>query len=287
MTLETIEDFVEKYRRLCGHIARSFIAKRKRQLEDGGNSLQPWGSLPTSQAKNSHAVYASSQVRAAMATRTLQFNAEDLASAALVKLTQCPQVYWNQTGRNGRNNYVERVIMNAIIDEFAKQKKVESHELCASEPYGDPDYHDFFDTLPGRDGLAEATQIKFDAERVKSCLGSLTEGERLVIQFYFGLNGLKPLGQRAIADKLARTPFWVEHRMTSGLMKLRKELGYQISSNDHQWLSSNRLRTLKDRRIKSYEYSTLHETPAAPKKVHGSGPPRKVQARSQAHCAIR
>ena len=278
--IKTLEQFVEQYRRLCGHIARSFVAKRKRQLEEGASGLQPWenhrsGRLP------------------AMANMTLKCNAEDLASAALVKLTQCPKEYWNQTGRNGRNNYVERVIMNAIIDEFAKQKKVENHEFCPFNVETGPDIgkydfshdaQDFFDTQPGRDGLAQATQMKFDAERVKDCLGSLTEGERLVIQFYFGLNGLKPLGQRAIADKLARTTFWVEHRMTSGLMKLRKELGYQISARSHSWIRSN---SLKNHGIKKNGNGTIHDTSAEAAQVHRRPVARHDQGSGQKVSAIR
>jgi DNA-directed RNA polymerase specialized sigma24 family protein len=151
-----------------------------------------------------------------LSNRTLQCKAEDLASAALISLVKCQQQYWNQP------YYVKRLIVNAIINEQKRQQKIFERELCA---FAMEDGSDWFDTLPGRDGLAQSTQVKYDTQKMLDALHVLTEGERLVIQFYFGFNGIQPIKPRGIAIKLARTEFWVERRLASGLNRLRREMG--------------------------------------------------------------
>jgi DNA-directed RNA polymerase specialized sigma subunit len=63
-----------------------------------------------------------------------------------------------------------------------------------------------------------------DSTRAVSLLPNLPEAEQLVIEFYFGLNGLKAIKERAIAAKLGRTEPWVNQKLRSGLVKLRAEL---------------------------------------------------------------
>jgi hypothetical protein len=44
------------------------------------------------------------------------------------------------------------------------------------------------------------------------------------VEFYYGLNGVQPISEYAIACKLARTIRWVEWRLASALMKLRMQV---------------------------------------------------------------
>jgi RNA polymerase sigma factor (sigma-70 family) len=208
----TQEQFIEHYRRLCGHIARSFIGRRKQRLDDasGKASSDLFAEFPN------------------LLSKRADLDAQDLASAALVRLARCPSGKWDQP------YYVKRLIVNAIIDELKKLDHVFNHEWCPNTVAHDrsargepgPRYEvDFFDTLPGRDGLAQSTQIKYDSSTITSALAVLSQGERLVISFYFGLNGMRPRRERAIAAALGRTQFWVERRLSAGLNRLRKEIG--------------------------------------------------------------
>jgi RNA polymerase sigma factor (sigma-70 family) len=212
--ISTREEFIEQYRRLCHHIARNFVLRQQRKLEQSfGQTSEP---KKIQQARRAHKS-APLPVKAEWAY-VAPDQSHDLASAAILKLMRCPEKYWNQTGRNGKNNVVKRVIINAIIDEFDRQQMIFSNEVQSPDPG-----EDWFDTLPGRDGLADHTRIKFDSQKAKTALQSLTEGERLVIQFYFGL-GCDPLNPYTIARKFDRTRYWAERRLESGLAKLRKQL---------------------------------------------------------------
>jgi RNA polymerase sigma factor (sigma-70 family) len=210
--VETKEQFIEQYRRLCGHIARSFVAKWRRKLINaGGGSVEETYFLRSGFP----------------ATRTLQCKAEDLAGAALIKLMKCPERYWNQP------YYVKRLIVNAIIDEQKVQQKIFQNEWQSPEfsNYSHPvrEYHDWFDTQPGRDGLAEATRVKFDGEKITRAMTSLSQAERLVVELYFGLYTDNPIREYKIAAKLGRDQGWVERRLKSGLNNIRRQLGQPVS----------------------------------------------------------
>jgi RNA polymerase sigma factor (sigma-70 family) len=205
LALETKEQFVEHYRRLCGFYARKFVFRWKKTREEETN------------------------------VNHCQADIEDLASEAYIKLLKCPPKYWNEF------YYVQRLIINAIITAFDKRNKILAKEWQPPHNAGggggartgherfivrQPSHtHDYFDTLPGRDGLAESTQIKQDSEKIISALNSLTQAERLVLEFYFGLNGLKAIKEQAIAAKLGRTKFWVDRRLAAGLYRVRQEIG--------------------------------------------------------------
>ena len=226
-TIETREQLVEQYRRLCGYIARSFVTKwRRRLINSGGGSSEETFILRSGFP----------------ATRTLQCKAEDLAGAALIKLMKCPERYWNQP------YYVKRLIVNAIIDEQKVQQKIFENEWQSPEfkfgplesgrsgssgkyanNHSTADYVDWFDTQPGRDGLAEATRVKFDSEKVSEAMTSLSQAERLVIELYFGLHTENPIREYKIAAKLGRDQGWVERRLKSGLNNIRRQLGQPVS----------------------------------------------------------
>ena len=207
--------FVEQYRRLCAHIAWRFVFRQKRQFEtnaghydESGPKLTRFGHRRGADGKLTDA--------APLLPKRETLSAQDLTSAALLRLVKCPARYRDQPA------YVRRLIVNAIIDEQKRQQKIFHSEYAAPAL---PDGEDWFDTQPGRDGLAQATQIKFDALRAIQAMDCLTQGERLVVEFYFGLNGVQPLKEHAIACKLARTRFWVERRLTAALIKLRTQVG--------------------------------------------------------------
>jgi hypothetical protein len=83
------------------------------------------------------------------------------------------------------------------------------------------DTTDYFDSLPGRDRLAEHTQTSFDSAKIVALIPKLPEAQRVVLELYFGLNGAKPCGSTRIATKLARTRYWVDARLNAGLQEIR------------------------------------------------------------------
>jgi RNA polymerase sigma factor (sigma-70 family) len=211
------EQLIEQYHRLCGHIARKFVQRWKRKLEAAGLDLADEFGKSGKWETNTPQ----------FASVFLVQKSQDLASAAIVRLMKCPEKYWNQP------YYVKRLIVNAIIDEQKAQQKVFEHEwqppeFGSSTRSGAFEAHDWFDTQPGRDGLAEATRVKFDAAAVQEKFSALSQGERLVIELYFGLNNTPAIKEYAIASKLGRTREWVDRRLKSGLNVIRREIGVNV-----------------------------------------------------------
>jgi DNA-directed RNA polymerase specialized sigma24 family protein len=164
-----------------------------------------------------------------MSPRDMQTDAQDLASAALLKLAMCPKRLWNEPYA------VKRLIVNAIIDESRKQQKVFENEWQAPHTVGNSGNKgervhsdDWFDTQPGRDGLAEHTRIKLDSEKIQRALDCLNDGERLVITLFYGLETDAPLKEYAIASRLGRTVKWTQNRLQSGLARIRQEIGVTV-----------------------------------------------------------
>jgi RNA polymerase sigma factor (sigma-70 family) len=228
----TQTEFIEKYRRLCGHIARNFIWRRKRQLEES----------------NGHD---NSEL-----SRRNDVDAQDLASAALLRLAKVKEQYWDQP------HYVKKAIVTAIIDETRKQEKWFKNEFCPYQgiwitrnrkgtTHGTNDTEDYFDSLPGRDGLATQVQSSHDSATLQEAIQVLTDSERTVITIFFGLNNLQHKRERAIAQSLGKTKFWVERRLHSGLNRLRKEIGLNpLTAFDFTSLSSRK--QARTKRIPSY-----------------------------------
>ena len=146
-------------------------------------------------------------------------DAEELASFATYHLIRLPQKYRDQP------YYVRQVIISKIITAWNKRLKTgrrewqPPHHIMPNHGDFQPDW---FDSLPGPDGLADRTQQAMDATAVLALLPRLTLSERTVLELHFGLNGAKPYGAQRIATKLARSRYWVELRLQSGLQELRR-----------------------------------------------------------------
>lgn len=205
-------DLVEKYGKFCGFMAWQFVsrgqtaAKRENQLT----------SLHTE-------------------------DAEDLASIAMIGLLKCPAAHRHEPP------YVKRLIINHIIKGWHKMNRWKGAEQQAptggdegsiertAAPSRSFDYtwgsgRDFFDNLPGRDGLAGYTALKYDSAAVLAILPLLPESERLVIELSFGLlPGTEAIGLDRIARKLGRTKYWADIRLQKGLVRVREHL--QLSAN--------------------------------------------------------
>lgn len=200
----TTEQFVEKYRKLAGYIAWTFVKRSHREISP---------------------------------VVLTQEDAEDFASCALLKLVKCPPDKYDQ------KPYVNLLIVNAIITAWRKRLKQMEVEKSPSLPslhsikemeFGDgPPGEtsprtaiDFFDTLEGRDGVHSSTATKFDFAKVSNLLPNLPQAERLVIELNFGL-GCPPCGVERIGKKLGRSKTWVELRISRGILRIREQLSSQ------------------------------------------------------------
>jgi DNA-directed RNA polymerase specialized sigma24 family protein len=198
----TDQELVEKYGRYCGYWARHFLCREIRREDERAN---------------------------ASAT---QSEAEDLASIALIQLVKCPQRY------RGEKKYVTRVIINGVLEGLRTRRKIKqfewqpprtvrragihSHSLGSLD---DGNQTEYFDSLPGPDGLAGKTQIKFDSSTACRMLESLPIAEKIVLELHFGLTGLRPASERQISKKLSRPEFWVQRRLQVGLIHMRQKMG--------------------------------------------------------------
>lgn len=203
----TDTQFMEKYRRLCGHIAWDFVRRSHRDVSP---------------------------------ITLTQEDAEDFASCALIKLMayhRSPN--WTKHGDN--KWYVQRIIENAITTAWRKRLKQMYSEQegndrtlpiklkgerwqygeweSANSKHGDP-----FDQLPGPDGLAGKTQTKFDFATIVALIPSLPNSERVVVELTFGLNGAESFSRKLIAKKLGRTEWWVETKQHSAIQRIREQI---------------------------------------------------------------
>lgn len=206
----TRKAFIEKYYRLCFVIAREFVYGKGQHVK--------WSP--------SGAVIGNEHDRA-------KTDIEELASAALVSLSKCRNV----KAIRYQKGYINRLIRNAIINEakwnlqYYSSRESQAPEVSKSKGIGSNDYSvpdgalDWFDTHPGRDGLAGHTQTKFDSQLIIQSFNVLTQAERIVIEYHFGLNSVEPIGEYAIACKMGRTRYWVQHKLNTGLAKLRQSAG--------------------------------------------------------------
>ena len=209
-------EFIDKYRRLCGHIAWDFVRRSHRDVSP---------------------------------ITLTQEDAEDFASCALVKLASFPEKH---IGQSYEKYYVQRTIENAITTAWRKRLRtmqletdgtrlrVYSRECGRKGPaayvyegdIGTGREGDIFDRLPKADGEVMAANVlrDIDVARVASLLPSLPNAERVVVELTFGLNGAESFSRKRIAKKLGRTEWWAESKLNSALLRIREQISSQAPS---------------------------------------------------------
>jgi RNA polymerase sigma factor (sigma-70 family) len=153
-------------------------------------------------------------------TTVNQAEAEDLASRALTQLLKCPKA------RRSEHAYVTRVIINGVLDGLRIRRKIRANEWQPPHRVRGPasEEVEYFDSLPGPDGLAHKTQLAFDSQTALEHLDDLPQAERVVIQLHFGLHSDKSFTISQISRKLARSERWVESRLATGIRHLREQM---------------------------------------------------------------
>ena len=75
---------------------------------------------------------------------------------------------------------------------------------------------------------AEKVHRQYDIQKIKTVLQKLPQSERWALEFKFGITTGRPINERQIARKLGRSEFWVEKRLSAGLLHIRQELGVEL-----------------------------------------------------------
>lgn len=187
----TDEQLVEKYSKLCTHIAWSFVTKanhtKAQPFAKRGGDHQEWD------------------------RRLTAVDAEDFAADALMKLLRCPQQYRTE------HSYVLRLIINTVINSHKKRSRVVHYETRVG---GNWDLEGEWEQPAP---LEKVDPYDFAAHDIENLdFSSLTEPELTVLRLHFGLDGAEGLSEKVIARKLGRTQWWVQTRLRQGLQKLRQ-----------------------------------------------------------------
>jgi RNA polymerase sigma factor (sigma-70 family) len=168
-------------------------------------------------------------------------DAEDLASAALVKLVRCPMEHRHEPG------YVKTLITNAIINAWHKRLKTLRAERQAREvwesgefgPHGGDrqapgEVTTLLERVPDSTDMELNIQSQMDSTLAAGRVTNLPAPERIVIELSFGLNGCKPVGLDRIAKKLGRSRWWAEVRLKKGIERLREDLQIKPANTSFQ-----------------------------------------------------
>jgi RNA polymerase sigma-70 factor (ECF subfamily) len=133
--------------------------------------------------------------------------AEEVAQEVLLEIWRTASRF--EPGRGSPQAWVATIAHRRAVDRVRSAEASARRDDRVAQP--PPDY----------DGVAEAVEAKLEHERVRRCLGSLTELQResVVLAFYGGYS------YPEVADLLGAALGTVKTRMRDGLIRLRDCLG--------------------------------------------------------------
>ncbi len=150
-------------------------------------------------------------------------NQEDLVSIGTIGLIKAVDTFKVSAGARFAT-YASRCIQNEILMHFRAGKKL-SAEISLSDTIDvdrDGNPLTYLDVISCDDSMPDDVERKISSARAKKCVDTvLTSRERKIIILRYGLDGVKPLSQREVSEKLGISRSYVSRLEKTALEKLR------------------------------------------------------------------
>lgn len=149
---------------------------------------------------------------------------DDLVSIGTIGLIKAVNTY-NIEKNIKLSSYASRCIENEILMHFRNSKKssqdISLNEAIDSDKDGNP--LTLMDIMSVEDNILDDIDTKINLEKLHANMDKvLSDREKEILTYRFGLNNLKPLTQREIAKKLEISRSYVSRIEKKALEKLRK-----------------------------------------------------------------
>ena len=152
---------------------------------------------------------------------------EDLVSIGTIGLVKAVDSFKIDNGTRFAT-YAAKCIQNEILMHFRSQKKLNSEVSMNDTIDVDRDGNPltYTDVISSEENLPEEVMRRVEADRAMTLVETrLDPRERQVITLRFGLNGVRALTQREIADRLGISRSYVSRIEKSAINKLREGFG--------------------------------------------------------------
>ncbi len=153
-------------------------------------------------------------------------NAEDLVSIGTIGLVKAVDSFRVENGTRFAT-YAAKCIQNEILMYFRAQKK-QSMEVSLNETIDvdrDGNPLTYIDVISSEEDMTEEIGRQILTGKMLSMLQTrLSERERQILKMRYGLDGLSPMAQREVAEKLGISRSYVSRIEKGALEKLREAL---------------------------------------------------------------
>lgn len=152
---------------------------------------------------------------------------DDLISIGTIGLIKAVNTFDGSKGIR-LSSYAARCIENEVLMYFRSSKK-SSQDISINEPIDtdkDGNALTLMDVMATEDNILESIDCKIKSEQLKRYIDEvLSPRERTIIRLRYGLDGLKPLTQREVAQRLGISRSYVSRIEKRSLAALNKRFG--------------------------------------------------------------
>ena len=111
---------------------------------------------------------------------------------------------------------------------YFRSRKKNAFDVSMNEPIDtdkDGNALTLMDVIASEDTILDDIDTAMKLARLQGLLNELSERERTIIRLRYGVNGCKPLAQRAVAKKLNISRSYVSRIEKKALLELRAKFG--------------------------------------------------------------
>lgn len=151
------------------------------------------------------------------------YEQDDLISVGSIGLIKAIDSYNPHSGTKFAT-YAGKCLQNEILMFFRSQKKIAAETLMSDAVDTDKDGNPltYMDIICCEDNILDEIELRINSRKaLKAVNEKLDRREKEIIVLRYGLNGLKPITQREIAQKLGISRSYVSRLEKSALEKLR------------------------------------------------------------------